>query len=126
MAHHHRSDDEALRRQAGAYIEGHVAALFVEHARHRHVGELTRALVNLPAFLGVPLGTYVLGTFVGIIPGSFVYASVGNGLGAVFDAGGTPDLGIIFEPEIILPIVGLALLAILPVVYKKIRGRAAN
>jgi hypothetical protein len=41
----------------------------------------------------------------------------------VFESGGTPDLGIIFEPEIILPIVGLAVLAILPVAYKKIRAR---
>ena len=80
-------------------------------------------LVNLvPAFLGVPLATYVLATLVGIIPGSLVYASVGNGLGAVFEAGGSPDLGIIFEPEIILPILGLAVLAILPVAYKKIRA----
>jgi uncharacterized membrane protein YdjX (TVP38/TMEM64 family) len=79
-------------------------------------------LVNLvPAFLGVPLGTYVVATLIGIIPGSLVYASVGNGLGAVFEAGGRPDLGIIFEPRIILPIVGLAVLAILPVAYKKIR-----
>jgi uncharacterized membrane protein YdjX (TVP38/TMEM64 family) len=64
----------------------------------------------------------VLGTFVGIIPGSFVYASVGNGLGAVFDAGGTPDLGIIFEPAILLPIVGLAALALLPIAYRRIRA----
>ena len=77
-------------------------------------------LVNLvPAFLGVPLTTYVVATFIGIIPGSLVYASVGNGLGAVFEAGGRPDLGIIFKPEIILPIIGLAVLAILPVAYKK-------
>ena len=77
-------------------------------------------LVNLvSAFLGVPLRTYVLATAVGIIPGSLVYASVGNGLGAVFEAGGRPDLGIIFEPQIILPIIGLAALALLPVVYKK-------
>jgi uncharacterized membrane protein YdjX (TVP38/TMEM64 family) len=83
-------------------------------------------LVNLvPAFLGVPLRTYVVATFLGIIPGSFVYASVGNGLGAVFDTGGTPDLGIIFRPEIILPIVGLALLAVLPVAYRKFKGRPA-
>jgi uncharacterized membrane protein YdjX (TVP38/TMEM64 family) len=82
-------------------------------------------LVNLvPAFLGVPLTTYALGTFVGIIPGSFVYASVGNGLGAVFDAGGTPDLTIIFKPEILLPIIGLSLLALIPVVYKKLKGKA--
>ena len=81
-------------------------------------------LVNIvPAFLGVPLSTYVLGTFVGIIPGSLVYASVGNGLGAVFDSGGTPDLGIVFQPAILLPIIGLAMLALLPVVYRKLRSR---
>jgi len=81
-------------------------------------------LVNIvPAFLGVPLRTYVLGTLVGIIPGSFVYASVGNGLGAVFEAGGTPDLGIIFEPAVLLPIVGLAALALLPVAYRRFKAR---
>jgi uncharacterized membrane protein YdjX (TVP38/TMEM64 family) len=84
-------------------------------------------LVNLvPAFLGVPLRTYVIGTFVGIIPGSAVYASVGNGLGALFDAGERPDLGIIFEPAILTPIIGLALLALLPVAYRKWRGRRSK
>jgi uncharacterized membrane protein YdjX (TVP38/TMEM64 family) len=80
-------------------------------------------LVNIvPAFLGVPLSTYVLGTFVGIVPGSLVYASVGNGLGAVFDAGRTPDLGIIFDPAILLPIVGLAVLALLPIAYRRFKA----
>lgn len=81
-------------------------------------------IVNLvPAFLGVSPAIYVLGTFFGIIPGTLVYASVGNGLGAVFDAGGTPDLGIIFKPAILVPIVGLAVLALIPVAYKKYRAR---
>lgn len=81
-------------------------------------------VVNLvPAFLGVSLRTYVIGTFFGIMPGTFVYASVGNGLGAVFDAGETPDLGIIFKPEILGPIIGLAVLALVPVVYKRIKAR---
>ncbi|MDA0702027.1 MAG: TVP38/TMEM64 family protein [Proteobacteria bacterium] len=81
-------------------------------------------MVNLvPAFLGVRLRTYVIGTFLGIIPGGFVYASVGNGLGAVFDAGAAPDLGIIFEPAILIPIVGLALLSLVPVGYRLIRNR---
>jgi uncharacterized membrane protein YdjX (TVP38/TMEM64 family) len=81
-------------------------------------------LVNLvPAFLGVPLGTYALATLLGIIPGSLVYASVGNGLGAVFDRGETPDLGIIFEPQILGPILGLAALALLPVLYRKYKAR---
>jgi uncharacterized membrane protein YdjX (TVP38/TMEM64 family) len=84
-------------------------------------------LVNIvPALLGVGLGTYVVATAIGIIPGSLVYASVGNGLGAVFDAGETPDLGIIFRLEIILPIAGIALLALLPVGYRKFKARRAK
>ncbi len=83
-------------------------------------------LVNLvPAFIGVPVGTYVFGTFFGIIPGTFVFASVGSGLGAVFDGGGEPDLGIIFRPGILLPIIGLAVLSLIPVFYKKFTNRSA-
>jgi uncharacterized membrane protein YdjX (TVP38/TMEM64 family) len=76
-------------------------------------------LVNLvPAFLGVPLRTYAAATFIGIIPGSFVYCGVGNGLGAVIDAGEIPDLGIVFKAEILLPILGLALLSLTPIACK--------
>lgn len=81
-------------------------------------------LVNLaPAFLGVRLSTYVLATAIGIIPGTVVYALVGDGLGAVLDAGRDLDLGIIFAPRFLAPIVGLALLALLPVAYKLLRRR---
>jgi uncharacterized membrane protein YdjX (TVP38/TMEM64 family) len=84
-------------------------------------------LVNLvPAFLGVTLRDYVIGTFFGIIPGTFVFASLGNGLGAVLDAGDTPDLRIIFTPDILIPIVGIAVLALLPVAYKKFKARRAG
>ena len=77
-------------------------------------------LVNLvPALLGVPFRVYLIGTFIGIIPGCFIFASVGNGLGTVFAAGGTPDINMIFAPEILIPIIGLALLALVPVAYKK-------
>ena len=81
-------------------------------------------LVNLvPAFLGVRLGTFAFGTFVGIIPGAFVYASLGSGLGALIESGERPDLGIIFQPRVLVPLIGLALLALLPVVYKRLSGR---
>jgi uncharacterized membrane protein YdjX (TVP38/TMEM64 family) len=80
-------------------------------------------LVNLAsAFLGVRLGTFVIGTFFGIIPLSAVYASVGNGLGAVIDAGRSPDLSIIFDPAILGPIIGLAFIALLPAAYKSIKA----
>ena len=81
-------------------------------------------VVNLvPAFLGVTLRTYVIATFIGIIPGSFVYALVGNGLGAIFDRGEVPDLGTIFQPQFLAPILGLAVLAVVPVIYKKVKAR---
>lgn len=83
-------------------------------------------LVNLvPALIGVPLRTFVIGTGLGIIPGTLVYASLGNGLGTMMAAGERPDLGIIFQPAILLPILGLAVLALIPVIYKKVRARRA-
>lgn len=81
-------------------------------------------LANLiPSFLGVPLRRFVISTFFGIIPGSVVYTSVGAGLGEVFAAGETPNLGIIFEPHILFPIIGLCVLAVLPIVLKAVRGK---
>ena len=77
-------------------------------------------LVNLvPAFLDVSPRTYVTGTLFGMIPGALVYASVGNGLSTVFESGSEPDLGIIFTPNLFIPIMGLAALALIPVIYKK-------
>ncbi len=81
-------------------------------------------LANLiPAFLEVPLYRFVVSTFLGIIPGTVVYTSVGAGLGEVFARGESPDLGIIFEPHIIGPILGLAALSALPIVIKALRGK---
>ena len=81
-------------------------------------------VVNLvPAFLGVRLRTYFLGTLIGIIPGTFVYASVGAGLGSLFEAGGDLSVKNVLTPEIIVALVGLALLALLPVAYKKVVRR---
>jgi len=77
----------------------------------------------VPAFLEVPLRRYVISTFFGIMPGAVVYTSVGAGLGGVFARGETPDLGIIFEPQVLLPILGLAALALLPPAIKALRAR---
>ncbi len=81
-------------------------------------------LVNLvPAFCGVPLRSYAAATLIGIVPGGFVFASVGSGLGDLLDQGKTPDLKIVFQWNILLPILGLALLALLPVIVKKLQAR---
>jgi len=81
-------------------------------------------IVNLvPAFLGVSLRVFVIATFGGIIPGSFVYATVGAGLGSIFDAGGEFSASGILTPEIITALVGLAVLALLPVAYKRYKAK---
>ncbi|MEO9651764.1 MAG: VTT domain-containing protein [Roseobacter sp.] len=77
----------------------------------------------IPAFLAVPLHRYVISTFLGIIPGSLVYSSVGAGLGEVFAKGETPNLGLIFEPHILAPILGLSFLSIMPIIVKALTGK---
>ncbi|MGC2857022.1 TVP38/TMEM64 family protein [Novispirillum sp. DQ9] len=76
-------------------------------------------LVNLvPALLGVPLWTYVVGTLLGIIPATVVFASIGAGLDEVLARGEAPDLSILFDPVVLGPLFGLAALAALPIAYK--------
>jgi len=84
-------------------------------------------VVNLaPAFLGVQLRTFVAATFIGIAPGTFVYSSVGAGLGSVFERGEEFSAAGILTPEIVTALVGLAVLAIIPVVSKRfLAGRKA-
>ena len=81
-------------------------------------------IVNLvPAFLGVSLRTYVIGTFFGIIPGTLVFVLAGAGLGSVFDGGGAFTVKSVLTPEILAGLTGLALLSLLPVVYKHLKAR---
>lgn len=83
-------------------------------------------VVNLvPAFMGVNLRIYILTTFFGIIPGTFVFASIGNGIGYVLEQGITPDLSVLSSPEILLPLAALGLLALIPILYKKFKGSNA-
>jgi uncharacterized membrane protein YdjX (TVP38/TMEM64 family) len=84
-------------------------------------------LVNIvPALLGMALGPYTLATLIGIIPGAVVYSSVGSGLGMLIDRGEMPNLGIIFEWRILLPLLGLAVLALVPVLYTHLRARKTS
>lgn len=81
-------------------------------------------LVNLvSASLGIPLRTFFFGTLAGIIPGTAVFASIGSGLGAVLDRGQKPDMGVIFSPGLIIPILGLAALSLAPAVYRRLRRK---
>ncbi len=76
----------------------------------------------IPAFVGTSLTRFAVSTFVGIIPGALVFTSVGSGLGDVFARGEAPDLGIIFTPPVLLPLLGLAALAALPMLLRAFKG----
>lgn len=73
-------------------------------------------LVNLISPLaGVDLRTYVITTFLGIIPGAAVFSSYGAGLGTVLDEGGTFSIKSILTPEIFAASIGLAVLVLLAI-----------
>ena len=71
----------------------------------------------LPTLFDVKLKNYFFSTLFGIIPGVFIFVSIGNGLDKVIDQNSeVPGIAdIIFSPDIYLPIVaffGLILLSI--------------
>lgn len=79
-------------------------------------------LANLiPACLGVRLGRFALTTAVGILPATLIFTSVGAGLADVFAAGTQPDLAVLLKPQVLLPLLGLALLAALPLFVAPLR-----
>jgi uncharacterized membrane protein YdjX (TVP38/TMEM64 family) len=103
-------------------------------------------LVNLaPGLLGVSFATYVLTTFLGIIPGTFAFSLAGNGLDSVVEAqqaahqsclakageGGQEscpyglDPSALLTPELIAGLVALGLVSLIPVALKWFRRRAA-
>ena len=98
-------------------------------------------IVNIvPALLGVPFRTYLIGTFVGIIPATFAFASIGAGLDSVIasakaeqavclaaKAGAQCPLSIqlanLVTTELKIAFALLSVLALIPVVLKKWRQR---
>ena len=74
----------------------------------------------IPALIGVRTWVFAATTFAGIIPGGVIFTWVGVGLGEVLARGETPDLGIIFQPYILGPLLGLAALSFVPVVLKRL------
>ena len=103
--------EEGVRRDAFSYI-----------LTLRLIPVMPFWLVNLAAgFVNIPLRTFLAATVLGILPGSLVYSGLGAGLGEVFASGQEPNLGVIFEPHVLLPLVGLGLLSLLPVVLRRFR-----
>ncbi len=122
---------DSLRRRAGPAIAS-MEAGFRENAFSylltlRLIPLFPFFLVNLvPAFLGMRLGSYGLATFIGIIPGAFVFTFAGAGLGSVFDANESFSPASVLTPEVIAALVGLGLLSLAPVLYKRRKAKRAS
>jgi len=115
---------DAARRRMGALGEK-ISAGFTENAFHyllflRLVPLFPFFLVNLaPAFTKISLRTYIAGTFIGIIPGTFVYVNLGQTLGRIDSVSG------LVSTETIGAFVLLGLFALAPVFVKKFRAARA-
>lgn len=134
---------EALRAKAGPFINK-MQAGFEENAMSymlvlRLIPAFPFWLVNIvPAFMGVKTTTYMWTTFVGIIPGTFVFTLFGGGLDSVFKACDVnretdpnavcnlPPASEILTIEIMAALGALALLSLMPIVYRKIKGQPAQ
>ena len=121
---------ELFRAKAGPFV-ARMEAGFSENALSymlvlRLIPLFPFFIVNLvPAFLGVSLRIYVVGTFFGIIPGTLVFILAGAGLGSIFDQGGALTLQSVVTPEIVAGLIGLTLLSLLPVAYKRMKAKQA-
>ncbi len=80
----------------------------------------------LPALVGVRFWTFFWTTALGIIPGAVVFTWIGVGVGEVLARGERPDLSLIREPYVMGPILGLCVLAALPIVINALRGKAED
>lgn len=141
---------EPLAARAGPWL-GKLRDGFKENALSyllflRLVPVFPFVVVNLaPALLGVPLRTYLIGTFIGIIPGTLAFSVAGAGLGSVIEAqnaihkaciarrASNPDLvcpynidtTALLTPEVIAAFVLLGVVALIPVAVKKWSKRDA-
>jgi uncharacterized membrane protein YdjX (TVP38/TMEM64 family) len=75
------------------------------------------------ALISIPTRTFVLATLIGIAPPSLIYAGIGSGLDALFASGRAPSLHALITPHILLPLIGLGVLSVLPILYQRWRSQ---
>jgi uncharacterized membrane protein YdjX (TVP38/TMEM64 family) len=75
----------------------------------------------LPAIAGVSLKNFFWTTFLGIIPGGFVFTLIGANAGDFFDRGEAPDLTVFWSFEFLGPLICLIILVALPMFFKVAR-----
>jgi uncharacterized membrane protein YdjX (TVP38/TMEM64 family) len=118
---------DALRARAGPALQKFEASFNRDALSYLFILRLLPVfpffIVNLGAALvGVRYPVFLFTTFFGIMPGTFVFASIGNGISVVLQSGKQPDLSVMTSPEILLPLVGLAVLSLAPMVWRRFKG----
>ncbi len=114
------ASDGSLKKLKDGLEEHEISVLFLL----RLVPAVPFFVANLlPALVGVKFRNFLFTTVLGIIPGAIVFTWIGVGLGEVFDRGESPDLSLLWEPQIIGPILGLCVLAALPIAIKTLTGK---
>jgi len=115
---------EAINRMRDGFVRNALSYMLVL----RLIPLFPFFIVNVvPAVLGVPVRTYLLGTFLGIIPGTFVYALAGDGVGQIIGEGGIVDPGsALLKPKVLGALIGLAVLTMVPLVYKRYRSKSES
>lgn len=75
-------------------------------------------IVNIvPGFLGVSLRTYIAATIIGILPATWVYTQLGEGLADVLHQGSISDPKQLLSPATIFALVALGIAALLPILF---------
>ena len=72
----------------------------------------------LPAIAGVSLKNFFWTTFLGIIPGGFVFTLIGANAGDFFDRGKAPDLTVFWSFEFLGPLICLITLVAFPMFFR--------
>ena len=74
----------------------------------------------LPVIFNMSVKNYIVATFLGIIPTTFVTASLGSGIEDIIDQNAELSFTSAFlSPEIYLPIIGFAVILIIAFIIKK-------
>jgi uncharacterized membrane protein YdjX (TVP38/TMEM64 family) len=138
---------ESLIRRAGPLAcklaEGFRADAFSYLLFLRLIPAFPFFLVNIvPAIVGVRLPTFVAATLIGVVPGTFAFTFFGSGLDSILaaqekiyraclESGGTDctvqfDLGMIVTPRLLAGFAALGVIALIPVVVKRVKRLRAR
>lgn len=115
---------DSFTRLTGSYLAGLEAGFkanaFTYIVALRMTPVMPYWVVNIaPSLLGVGLLPFSLGTLIGAIPLTFIYAAFGTGLGEVIEAGGTPALSDLVTPRAVALIVIALLFALAPLLMRR-------